>query len=222
MNQAIDSLFRSKLEHHATPAPQQAWGRIEAGLRKPSDQKFWLKAAAVITLLAAVSVFLFYSITSHEQPVARQLTETDTHQTKSAVQSAQTNEVLLPVLPEAPKTPRAKKQINEPKVVATAEVQLPVQDVIESVAPIQTQEEPISQPATGLLIVYSVEEVNSKYLLKTPVAQATVDLKKSSRLQTLAGLAHNFGNDDLLGNLRDRKNELFALNFLEDKKEKKN
>lgn len=220
MNQQLDSLFKSKLGHNAVPAPNGAWNRIESGLNQSSNQKLWLKIAAGIALLATVSIVIINTTTT-EQSLAQQPIEL-----KDKIDETNTS----PLLPHQPVSStihqvtiskRLKSAIKSsiPEVHPVAEVQV---EVIESVVLTETNDEVIAQPATGLTIVYSAEEVNSKYLLKTTEVEATLEQKKSSRLQKLAALAHNFSNEDILGDLRDRKNELFALNFLDDKKEKKN
>lgn len=223
MNQQLDSLFKSKLEHHAVPAPTGAWNRIESGLNQSSNQKLWLKIAAGIALFATASILIINSITTAEQPLAQQLIEskdkTDETSTTPRLPHEPVSSATHQVTPPKQLKRVAESPIQEVDQVAFVEVP---DEVTEPVALTQINEEIILQPATGLTIVYSAEEVNSKYLLKTPEAEATLEQKKSSRLQKLAVLAHNLSNEDILGDLRDRKNELFALNFLDDKKEKKN
>ncbi len=222
MNQPIDSLFKSKLEHYATPASQDAWTRVESGLNKSSSQKIWIRIAASITLLAAASFLLVNYLIPDAQPLAQQVTEAKGSERQSDDISPQPVESVVPVMVEPKKGERLKKSVSIQTHAVEVTDQNPINPETEVTPMIEPAVEIIVKPATGLLIVYSAEEVNAKYLAKEIVTDATVEQKKSSRLQKLAGLAHNLSNEDILGDLRDRKNELFALNFLDDKKEKKN
>jgi hypothetical protein len=222
MNQSVDSLFKSKLETYASPAPQEAWYRIESTLRQSSNKKLWLKFAAGIALFATASIVLINSIPADEQPHVQQFSELKDSPSEPQAMSSQPQKTVTPATPEVTQLKRLKSPVNdEPQQLAIVEEVVPV-NAVESENQALVIEENIAEQATGLVIVYLAEEVNSKYLLKTTGAEATVEQKKSSRIQKLAGLAHNLSNEDLLGDLRDRKNELFALNFLDDKKEKKN
>jgi hypothetical protein len=96
----------------------------------------------------------------------------------------------------------------------------------ETIALTETPAGVLVQPETAVeetvasaVIVYTAAEVHSKYLLKKAEPEATPETKKTSRFQMLAGLAYNFSTGESgLGNLRDKKNEILALNFLDNKK----
>lgn len=222
MNLPIDSLFKSKLEHYAIPAPTRAWARVESGLNKSFHAKFWLKIAAGIAMIGMASVLVIYHMPADEQPLAQQAPEPDTpklntptlrpHETFTPATSSDTE--IKCVTPMGKSIPQPMAKTEEP-VQHEDPVELPtaVAAVTETV---------VMQPAAGLVIVLSAEEVNLKYLLPATEPEATVEHKKSSRLQKLASVAHNFSNEDIVGDLRERKNELFAFNFLNDKKERKN
>jgi hypothetical protein len=63
-------------------------------------------------------------------------------------------------------------------------------------------------------IVFSAEEVNEKYLNKSAVAEATPPVKETSTFMKLLDKAYDLKcNQDPLGELRQKKNEIFALNF---------
>lgn len=79
----------------------------------------------------------------------------------------------------------------------------------------------MSREATGVTLVYSAEDV-SVYLNKNPDDEATVDDKKQSTLKKLLQKANDLTtNQDPVGELRQRKNEILALNFKNDKREQK-
>ena len=80
------------------------------------------------------------------------------------------------------------------------------------------------QVTTSNTIVYTAEEVNARFLRKNVDTQATPEDKKSSGIQKLMGIAHDLkNNENGFGDLRQKKDEILALNFLtktEDKTEK--
>lgn len=219
MNHPIDSLFKSKLEQHTIPVSGRMWTRIESGLNNSSNQKFYMKFAAGIALFATASALIIYLVSAEEQPLAQQPAQTATPALNTPPYKPQ--ETLVPLQPAA-----KSKQVQTVFKPASAHLAMAEEQAenipAESDSTADDQKEAIAQPATGLVIVLTSEEVNAKYLLKTGETQATSEQKKSSRLQKFAALAHNLSNEDILGDLRDRKNELFAFNFLDDKKGKKN
>jgi hypothetical protein len=222
MNLPIDSLFKSKLEHYATPAPTRAWARVESGLNKSFHAKFWLKIAAGIAMLGTASVLVINLMPADEQPLAQQAAEPNTP--KINISSPRPHETFSPATSsdtELKRVPPMGKSIPQP--IAKTEEPVQHEDPVElPTAVAAVTDAVVMQPATGLVIVLSAEEVNSKYLLPVTEPEATVEHKKSSRLQKLASVAHNFSNEDIVGDLREKKNELFAFNFLNDKKERKN
>ena len=67
-------------------------------------------------------------------------------------------------------------------------------------------------------IVFSAEEVNDKYLDKKEMADATPETKPASSLRKLLDKAYALKhNQDPLGELRQKKNEILAFNFKDDK-----
>lgn len=76
----------------------------------------------------------------------------------------------------------------------------------------------IKKKESGVTLIYTVAEVNEKYLDKKALADATAENKKASTLRKLLDKAHDLKhNQDPLGELRQRKNEILALNFKNDK-----
>jgi hypothetical protein len=70
-------------------------------------------------------------------------------------------------------------------------------------------------------LVYSVEEMNEKYLDKKALAEATSEEKKPSTLRKLWDKASDLkNNQEAFGDLRQKKNEILALNFKSEKRSK--
>lgn len=84
-------------------------------------------------------------------------------------------------------------------------------------------EEPVLDTDNAITIVYSAEEVNSKYLNKDAATEATSDDKKPSTLRKLLEKAYDLKhNQDAFGGLRQKKNEILALNFKNEKERSQN
>ena len=74
---------------------------------------------------------------------------------------------------------------------------------------------------TKIKLVYSVEEMDEKYLDKKALAEATSEEKKPSTLRKLWDKASDLkNNQEAFGDLRQKKNEILALNFKSEKRSK--
>lgn len=73
----------------------------------------------------------------------------------------------------------------------------------------------------SITLVYTAAEVNEKYFEKRSVTQATPEEDKTSTLKKLLDKAYDLkNNQDPLGDLRQKKNEILAFNFRGDKQRK--
>ena len=227
MTSQPEKLFREKLENFQRPASVAAWERIESGLNKRQSKGVWLKFAAGISLVAAATYLLWPGDPSQTRQVsnativtpktenAEKITEktipatpTEKPAGEKAIAKNKSVKETEPVLTESPK--ESNQTINEPVI------ELPAAEVQVAVAETTTTE-----PAKT--IVYTAEEVNAKFLKKISPIEATTSEKKTSGIQKLMGLAYTIKNpENGLGDLRQKKDEILALNFLsnEDKPNK--
>ncbi len=75
----------------------------------------------------------------------------------------------------------------------------------------------------SITLIYAVEEVNEKYLDKKSLAEATHEEKKPSTFKKLLDKAYDLKyNQDAIGELRQKKNEILALNFKNEKQRSQN
>lgn len=98
----------------------------------------------------------------------------------------------------------------------------------ETISPVAT-ERLLAEQTDGetnderITIVMSADEVNNKYLDKKSLAEATSGDKKPSTLRKLLDKAYDLkNNEDPFGDLRQKKNEILALNFRSDKQRSEN
>lgn len=247
MDQQPDKLFRGKLKDYKKPAPAGSWNRIAGKLHKKNNRGIWLKAAAAILLLAVAGILLF---PTQDEPVKKVIAEKVTPLEKEE-KTSRINEIP-PVKNPAPPLPDKKtfavpdkkksevqtkstqrkdriapatlQQAQEHKLpLASAEI-IPEENPEKNVVVVN---EPVAEPTSendrSITLVYSADEVNEKYLNKNAVAEATSDEKPSSTLRKLLDKAYDLKhNQDPLGELRQKKNEILALNFRSDKQRSQN
>jgi hypothetical protein len=245
MNQQIDKFFREKLEGTQRVAPAPAWEKIEAGLDRKNNEGLWLKVAAAILLLA-VGTFLLWPNHETEKNVPLPIAEKK-NQSKEVKPKSDQNKVTEEVVAEkkipvetkrsskkkhkAPVIIESENNIAEeqvtvaqneviPSVIENPEATEPIISGDESLLPVETilaensrsQEEPVT-------LVYTAEEVNDKYLDKVALAKATSEQKKPSTFRKLLNKAYDLkNNQDPFGDLRQKKNEILALNFKSEKR----
>jgi hypothetical protein len=128
-------------------------------------------------------------------------------------------------------SPRKDDVQNQNIAEATKEETLPLQSEVEiDIASVETitqpQIETTSVPAETehekITLVYTAKDVE-EYLDKKSLAEATSDSKKSSTLKKLLKKANDLtNNQDPFGELRQKKNEILALNFKNEKQRGQN
>ncbi len=241
MNQQPDNFFREKLEGFHKAAPAGAWNRIEAKLeKKNSIAGWWWKIAASLLLIATISYWLLpKSEISSKQFSAQSKTEPSISEPKSEkiVPQEIPNQIAndfdntsrkisaepKKVLSKKNKNVKIKseptheeKQISVNRSQKKEDLNSIIQDN-ESVIPLESIHEPTSKLKTITLKV-TVEESN-QYLNKNTLAQATSEKKKSSTFKKLLKKANELkSNQDPFGDLREKKNEILALNFKNEKR----
>lgn len=229
MTSQPDKLFRDALENYQRPAPTNAWGKIDAGLNKSSDKGLLLKIAAGLLLLCVAGFLLWSTGSSEKTTIAVKTNEpiknNQKNKSSEVITSATSDQKT-----ESKNTTLKKKVIKKGDSIliqesteSKNETTLIIAESNEAsssgqaVAEINSTAE---QPSRT--IVYTAEEVNAKYLRKKTPSEATTETKKSSGIQKLMGLAYELKNtDNGLGDLRQKKNEILALNFLNEDKTKK-
>jgi hypothetical protein len=246
MNQQPDKFFRDKLHGYEKSISSEAWNRIAQNLDQKKGRGLWVKVAAAIALLATTGILLYPALRSDNTiaitekitpaPVDERATVTsppaiaDTTQPAEKNDAQQTNKTTLhPQQPIHRNKLQRKKSATAPDEglqipeVASADIQ-PVEKPKEDepvVATTSTEEKVIEQ-SSGVTIVFSTEEVN-KYLTKNEDIDATSHDKSSSTFKKLLDKAYDLKhNQDPLGGLRQKKNEILAMNFRNEKERTQN
>ena len=246
MNQQPDKFFRDKLHGYQKSVSPEAWNRISQNLDHKNRRGLWLKVAASIALLATTGILLYPTLRSDNTiaitekvtpatvdkeatvtspPVIADTTQpaekNDAHQTnKTTLRPRQTIHKNKPQIKKSATAPEEPLQIPE---VASTDIQPPQQPKEnEPVVATASAEEKIVEQSSGVTIVFSAEEVN-KYVTKNEDTGATTHDKSSSTFKKLLDKAYDLKhNQDPLGGLRQKKNEILAMNFRNEKERTQN
>lgn len=232
MKQHPDALFREKLEQHTLIAPQNAWSRIEMKMPATRNTFFLWKVAAAI-LIIIVSIALLIPDKPSNQPLA--LSDT------TPAQKQKIEKMEASVIPSTPKKKEDVRRTvirkEQPGLIETPtisveptprveSIEIIAEEKTESIASLEVSEQPavlteeesvapLAQPAVSdeaTTIVLTAAEVNTKYLLPSP-AQATSEAETTSSFRKLIDKAASFKNNTSgLAELRQKKNEMLALN----------
>jgi hypothetical protein len=228
MTSQPDKLFRDKLENFQQSAPVGAWDRIESNLVRPSHKLVWIRVAAGVALLATAAIVLWPSGKS-ETDIAKTNTEKHPVKKDSAQQGVEKKSEPKEEVVNRQTEPVVSPQDANTVTLAKTEKQIPVQQtntvqdsVLISPAPETNMLIAEVQPEelTSKKIVYTTDEVNAKFLKKKLPPKATPDNKDASGIQKLIGLAYAAKNSEAgLGDLRQKKDDILALNFSKKKGE---
>ncbi len=235
MKQPVDSFFNKKLKNHSAEAPTSAWDRIDANLSQKKKPLVWLKIAAGLLLLMVAGSIIYTTV---RQPIVQVAEVKETTPVEMGIASPEivppvepvkTQEAVLPqtAITETTVVKHPKKKIKIPQtetpdVVAVVEATVtPAITLAENlIAPAhKPKENPSETEIQNTTILISVEEANAKYLNEQFIADATTENKKPSKLRNLFEKAQEM---DPIGEIRQLKNEVLALNFRNEKKGERN
>jgi len=238
-----DKLFREKLESYHATIPGGAWNKLENKLDKKNYTGFWLKVAASLLLLS-VSIYLLDRINSD----TTKTTNRSADLIKPKVQTPKINPVI--VSPQNKKeekraNPLQRKRIKEnlsvPENMTITSNEESIDRRETVIQPIQSSDsvnvlndtratdvattstkEWASEKHSSATIIFTAEEVNKKYLTTSISSEATDQEKKPSGFKKLLNKAYGLKkNQNPFGELRQKKNEILALNFKSDKEGQK-
>lgn len=244
MTSPPDKFFRDHLEHFQKPAPSTAWERIDTGLRRRVLYRRWLTiTAALILMLLGVFMVWRKDVTQIQEthdseiypqpaqplPAVKEVIKPDLPekqvttplqeiQPKSGMKKKKAGTILQKDMAVHPQPdPESNEAVHEESAMAVAEVQPVPHNTVEPASP-EVLAQPNVMPQTRL--VYTAAEVESRFMKKTTSPQATSELKNPSGLRKVIDIAANIKHDDgTYGDLRQKKNEILSLGFLDAKSE---
>lgn len=243
MKQQPDKLFFDKLNTFSKDAPPTAWNDIEQGLNRGKKKFLWLSVAASVSAVALAG-FLFFQgnvattdTIADSKPVSKSkpaealsngvvaestdktnmpeiktthIAATEKRVEKKRPSKEQASQVTLAApsvaitdLTDA-ETLEGSPKVDEPVIAAYSE---PTQLAFQA-----------SEEKDNITIVLTADETKNYLTIKNKTVHATSEEKKSSTLKKLLKKAADLKvNQDPFGELRQRKNEILALNFKSDK-----
>jgi hypothetical protein len=252
MNQQPDKLFRDKLAEQQKTVRGEAWNRIEAQLDKKNNKGLWLKIAASLLLLCVLGYLLWPSTTAIHPPIAETQPAKKEAETKApaaapsapaAEQPEPADTRQQPVAQAKSRSESARKKNTIPQTntastlkhynahshtVAEATTIIPDSEIVAQVLPsldpatVQPVQTVSAQAEKNVTLVFTAKEAE-EYLDKKALAEATSKDQKPSTLKKLLKKASDLkNNQDPMGELRQMKNEILALNFKSKQREQKN
>jgi hypothetical protein len=246
MKQQPDKLFQEKLRGYTRPAPPMAWDKIEKQLDRKNNNVIWLRAAAAVLLLmiSVPTVYLLLNGTS-SQEIAKTNAATNKDSILSLSEVIVTPVLDTNVDPDPNNQNNIKRvhRIPAPVTKVRAEEVAAVVDVPEKNTNTMStdaladttaiefeprvayrapaKEDVDEEDGQSLKLVITAEETTSYFEgeenLLAP--EATSKERKTSTFKKLLRKASDLKtNQDPFGELRQKKNEILALNFKSDKK----
>lgn len=248
MSNKVDKLFKDKLESHSLPPSAQAWEKVEAHLGKKNKMGLALRVAAAVALLGVLTfVGINWSNSSDqkqelvkEEPkkIEPKVVEPKEKEHKEEIKQAEKVE-RAPVAVEQRQTKKTKTQpvVEQPKEQEHS-LEQPSQQPVEQIAAVdltptqqpshQATQQPSNQatqqpshpatqpPAAGITLTYSLPPVK-KEIAEPAIAQSE---EKKTGFERVLAIAREVKNGDPLGELREAKDDIFALDFRKDKNKK--
>ncbi|HEX7014762.1 MAG TPA: hypothetical protein VF191_04570 [Cyclobacteriaceae bacterium] len=240
MKNIPDDVFRRKLEHLQTPPPAGAWEKIEKGMRRKRMTPWLAIAASLLLVITASALILTRQKGSDPREIASsKLPETKTSPNESnkstiipSIENRSDTSVVDEPAPEAKAVPDvadAPRDIKHEPVAINAIHQAPVvssekeqeeaeAEIINDTVPaaddsIPTMMTSVPVEDAPVKIVLEADEVQARYLKRKNNDNATDDVAKASGLRKLLDKADQIQNQNPIGDLRQMKNEILALNF---------
>ncbi|NOS90893.1 MAG: hypothetical protein HOP30_03125 [Cyclobacteriaceae bacterium] len=227
MENRLDELFKTKLEHHAAPPSGNAWQRIEGSLAKKNNAfGGWRIAAGVLITVGLISA-LYWSqrstVETHSQP---SLSKTDSPQqpvekVEPAIKEISQSEPAIASAQQVPsKTNHShslKKENIEVSKVSKTETPIAVSSP-ESAKPIEEVTLPNELPTVAQVEqVAQVTKVEKPIVLEFTLAPITTEVtaqteEKSNGFKKLFSKARDLKNGESGLDLSDLTNKLFASN----------
>jgi hypothetical protein len=219
----LDNYFRESVGDHGTPPSPEAWEKVEARISKKNNTNAALKIAAALAFLGLVTIVLWdQSKDNNTMPVAEQkppVMKSEPGTEPKTIVPSQTP-AREPVNSDAASPPRVYRKPVSKKNPELQATDTPAAVVMESVENegqhvALVEEKPKSKK---IVIVYTLPTIN-----KTATQDVAVEEEKKTGLQKVMDVAMEMRASEIpLGELREAKDDLFALEFKKDKTKTKN
>jgi hypothetical protein len=221
MSSKVDNFFKTKLEEHSLPPSGRSWEKIEANLSKKNKTILWFRLAAAVAL---IGIFMFAILQWMNKGDVQPTLVLDNEKIESPKVVQEENNKHNEIIPN---------QKQENKSVASSTVTKKVKQKANEKLPSKTEKEALipekEEPIIEIKIAEATEKVASQKpitltftlpTIKSKEEQVAVAEEKRTALQKVVETANDIRSGDVLGDFRDAKNDLFALEFRKDKSKK--
>lgn len=221
MNESIDKFFKDKLEGHSYSPRSDAWAKVEANLSKKNSLIMgWRVAAALIVAGAAIMVLVFrwnsLKETNHDLVIQK---EVSTPMPTTRIEKVVPTQKVKPEMVKTQKKQTKSQEVKNIVEVLETKEETPPQTISQEEA-VSISPEILSEE-TSTSVVAVEKPIVIEFTLEEPVQKINAEQKtveeKSSGLKKVWVAAKELKNGDRSLNLRDAKNDLFALNFKKEK-----
>ncbi|MGC4021668.1 MAG: hypothetical protein QM734_06865 [Cyclobacteriaceae bacterium] len=223
----IDKFFKEKLENHTTTPPEGAWPKVESNLSKKNNVIAWRIAAAILLAGALLGIILWEQQNTETIKIAKapskgmnKKTPPVTTEKKSEESKPIRTEVKskIPVVEkkqiqpaENEPAPKIKLMETETELTQQYTIKLPTDNTIEEKQKEQATvtTEIASTKQKPIKLEFTLEDVPSGETV------ATTNEVKNSGFKKVLNMARDMKQGEgWVTNLREKKNEIFAHNFI--------
>jgi hypothetical protein len=225
MNNKLDKYFRDKLHGHGVQPSGNAWEKVESRLSKKNSTAVVLRIAAAVALMGLAAVVVLYRTTTISPP---DMAKEENIKQPATGTSAPAKENTSPVVEPSENVAAAgtrkapAQRLPSRNIHAAEEKKSEGQATVDGdflvmeLPDIKQPEVKIDTPpekAKRIVIVYTLPTINKSVPTETEV--------KKTGLQKVVDVAMDMrSTEGPLGELREAKDDLFALEFRKDKKTK--
>jgi hypothetical protein len=216
----LDNYFRENVGDHGIAPSPEAWEKVEARISKKNNTNATLKVAAALAFLGLVTIVLWDQTKDNNAlPVAEQKPPVMKSEPGPKTIAPSETPVPDPGNSSASSSRRTDRQPAAKKNTELQATDTPDEVVMESVENEREKVAGVEKPkAKKIVIVYTLPTIN-----KTASQDVAVEEEKKTGLQKVMDVAMEMRASEIpLGELREAKDDLFALEFKKDKTKTKN
>jgi len=222
MSDRIDKFFNARLADHAMAPTQNAWSKLEVNLSKKNRTVIWFRSAAALVFLGLLLSTLAWVMKERIEPTPMATTNLSKEK-ELAIEDS--NQITM-IKPDIKLQPTAKKkrlvaqsksndEANNVIITEIIPTEMKVNNTIEAESLVVAE----SKPSKPIVLEFRLEDVSLSASSAQQTSIEVAELDPKSGIQKAIGFALDVKNGDSpIINLRQAKENLFALNFKKDKK----
>jgi hypothetical protein len=215
----VDRLFKDKLENHSIPPASQSWEKLESRISKKNNTAVVLRIAAGILLAGfLVTIIVNQAYRDDAADVASKTTNKVVVPPVADQKELTPSADVITVQPTQEAAPQpitsTRHQRTENKIVRPEATVAPESVVLIPEQQLVAEVQPQAVPQKRMVLVYSLPTIDKKI---EPAPTTPVEEKRTGLQKVMDVAMEVKSGDSPLGQLREAKDELFALDFRKDK-----